>query len=89
MRLEITLPDGETVTVDSSELALRNTADNSAIALFVARPGKDPLILGVYAGAHLATGITATPWAPDLLCSPDLLCWPSPAEGSNANSPER
>jgi hypothetical protein len=54
MKVEVTLPDGEVVAVDHSQLALKNNADNSGIILFAKLPDGRQLTVAAYDGAFLA-----------------------------------
>ena len=81
MKVEITLPGGETVTVDHSQLALRNNAANTGIVLFASLPDGRQLTLAAYDGAFLATSIVPS--------EPGLLCTPSAEESDHANTSGR
>lgn len=69
MKVEITLPGGETVAVDHSQLALKNNAANTGIVLFCSLPDGRQLTLAAYDGAFLSTPAVTVA---------GLVCTPSP-----------
>lgn len=71
MKLHITMPNGEVLEVNPSELVLKNNSDNTGLVLWVLpTPGaehRQPFPLVSYAGAFLSTRISSEPSVPGLL----------------------